>query len=145
MQIEKLLEYTKEKTENYFRIDSIISGLETRKDKGNSRDVNSFIRSKNKINRAVEVQAINNVNIDQQIENWQKWKEIISEDLEKIKKNNIFEYRIIMGRLTGFSYDRIIIETKASIRVLKKIWSNFIMEITVIAMKNNLIDFNKFF
>ena len=50
-----------------------------------------------------------------------------------------------MGRLTGFSYDRIIIETKASIRVLKRIWSNFIMEITVIAMKNNLIDFNKFF
>ena len=43
----------------YPRIDTIIQGLEMKKDNLNYRDINAFIRCNNKINRITEIQAIN--------------------------------------------------------------------------------------
>ena len=61
MKSDKCIKYVKEIISEYPRIDTIIQSLEMKKDISNSRDVNSFIRSKNKINRTTETQAINSV------------------------------------------------------------------------------------
>ena len=66
MRVKKILNYAKSKVSEYPRIDSIVECLELKKD--------SFIRSKNKVNRTVESQAIKNINIDKKIEEYKKWK-----------------------------------------------------------------------
>ena len=47
--------------------------------------MNSFIRSKNKVNRTVESQAIKNINIDKKIEEYKKWQSLIKKELDLIK------------------------------------------------------------
>ena len=74
MIVKKILKYVKSKVSEYPRIDSIVECLELKKDIPNNVDVNSFIRSKNKVNRTVESQAIKNINIDKKIEEYKKWK-----------------------------------------------------------------------
>lgn len=74
MRVKKILNYVKSKVSEYPRIDSIVECLELKKDIPNNVDVNSFIRSKNKVNRTVESQAIKNINIDKKIEEYKKWK-----------------------------------------------------------------------
>lgn len=74
MRVKKILNYAKSKVSEYPRIDSIVECLELKKDIPNNVDVNSFIRSKNKVNRTVESQAIKNINIDKKIEEYKKWK-----------------------------------------------------------------------
>ena len=44
--------------------------------------MNSFIRSKNKVNRTVESQAIKNINIDKKIEEYKKWQSLIKKELD---------------------------------------------------------------
>lgn len=58
----------------------------------NSKDVNSFIQSKNKVNRMVENQAINNVQISEKISKCRKWQEIIEEVIEKYKVSQVDRY-----------------------------------------------------
>lgn len=141
MKVRKVLDYTREKIDNYAKIDAMIKKLEISKETSNPKDVNSFIRSKNKVNRAVEGQAIKNINIEEKIENLKKWKDIIDEELEYLKNNNLFEYKIIFFRLTGNTYDDIIEETGVSQRILVRILNEFLVEITLIAIKNNLIEY----
>lgn len=69
MRIKEIMNYVKIKVSEYPKIDSIIEGLELNKEIENNRDINSYIQSKNKICRAVEVQAIKNVNIDKKLKN----------------------------------------------------------------------------
>ena len=49
MRVKKILSYVKLKVKEYPKIDSIIEGLELSKETQSNRDINSFIKSKNKI------------------------------------------------------------------------------------------------
>ena len=63
MRVKKITNLVKLKVSEYPRIDSIVEGLEMKKELTNNKDVNSSIQSKNKINREIERQAIKNINI----------------------------------------------------------------------------------
>ena len=69
MKVKEILSYIKAKVSEYPKMDSIIGGLELRKETEKSKDVNSFIRSKNKVNKNTEEQVLRNVNIDKKLMN----------------------------------------------------------------------------
>lgn len=140
MKSDKCIKYVKEIISEYPRIDTIIQSLEMKKDISNNRDVNSFIRSKNKINRTTEIQAINSVNIDKRIENYRKWQNIINNELEDIKTTDNDVYKVVKSKFAGATFDNIENETFIGRQRAIRLYYDFIVNITLLALDNNLIE-----
>lgn len=139
MKIKEIMSYVKVKISEYPKIDSIIEGLELNKEIENNRDINSYIQSKNKISRSVEVQAIKNVNIDKKIEEYKKWKEIIKKELEELKETDNEVYKIVVFKFTGYSFEKIKDELYLGERTVVNLYNDFITEISLLAIKNGII------
>lgn len=139
MRVKKILNYAKSKVSEYPRIDSIVECLELKKDIPNNVDVNSFIRSKNKVNRTVESQAIKNINIDKKIEEYKKWQSLIKKELDLIKNTDSDTYNIVNSRFSGATFEKIENELFIGDRTVKRLYNDFIIEISFLAIKNGLI------
>lgn len=139
MKVRKILSYVKLKVSEYPKIDSIIEGLELSKDIENNKDANSFIKSKNKISRTTELQAIKNVNIDKKIEEYKKWQNLIQNELEDLKVKDIDVYKIVLFKFTGYSFEKIKDELYLGERTVVNLYNDFIIEISLLAVKNDLL------
>ena len=139
MKVRKILSYVKLKVSEYPKIDSIIEGLELSKDIENNKDVNSFIKSKNKISRTTELQAIKNVNIDKKIEEYKKWQNLIQNELEDLKVKDIDVYKIVLFKFTGYSFEKIKDELYLGERTVVNLYNDFIIEVSLLAVKNDLL------
>ncbi len=139
MRVKKILNYAKSKVSEYPRIDSIVECLELKKDIPNNVDVNSFIRSKNKVNRTVESQAIKNINIDKKIEEYKKWQSLIKKELDLIKNTDLDTFNIVNSRFSGATFEKIENELFIGDRTVKRLYNDFIIEISFLAIKNGLI------
>ncbi len=139
MRVKKILSYVKLKVKEYPKIDSIIEGLELSKETQSNRDINSFIKSKNKINRTTEIQAVKNISIDKKIEEYRKWQKLIQDELKELKIKDNDVYKIVFFKFTGYSFDKIKDELYLGERTVIKLYNDFIIEITLLAIKNGLI------
>lgn len=139
MRVKKILNYVKSKVSEYPRIDSIVECLELKKDIPNNVDVNSFIRSKNKVNRGIETQAIKNINIDKKIEEYKKWQSLIKNELDLIKNTDLETYKIVNSKFSGATFENIENELFIGDRTVKRLYNDFIIEISFLAIKNGLI------
>ena len=139
MRIKKILSYVKLKVKEYPKIDSIIEGLELSKETQSNRDINSFIKSKNEINRTTEIQAVKNISIDKKIEEYRKWQKLIQDELKELKIKDNDVYKIVFFKFTGYSFDKIKDELYLGERTVIKLYNDFIIEITLLAIKNGLI------
>lgn len=139
MRVKKILNYAKSKVSEYPRIDSIVECLELKKDIPKIVDVNSFIRSKNKVNRTVESQAIKNINIDKKIEEYKKWQSLIKKELDLIKNTDLDTFNIVNSRFSGATFEKIENELFIGDRTVKRLYNDFIIEISFLAIKNGLI------
>ena len=139
MRVKKILNYAKSKVSEYPRIDSIVECLELKKNIPNNVDVNSFIRSKNKVNRTVESQAIKNINIDKKIEEYKKWQTLIKKELDLIKNTDLDTFNIVNSRFSGAKIKKIENELFIGDRTVKRLYNDFIIEISFLAIKNGLI------
>ena len=139
MRVKKILNYAKSKVSEYPRIDSIIECLELKKDIPKNVDVNSFIRSKNKVNRTVESQAIKNINIEKKIEEYKKWQSLIKKELDLIKNTDLDTFNIVNSRFSGATFEKIENELFIGDRTVKRLYNDFIIEISFLAIKNGLI------
>ena len=120
-------------------MDSIIEGLELRKETEKSKDVNSFIRSKNKVNKNTEEQVLRNINIDEKIYEYKKWQNLIKNEIEEltIKDNEL--YKIVIFKITGYSFEKIKSELYLGERTVINMYNNFIIQISLLAVKDGLI------
>ena len=139
MGVKKILSYVKLKVKEYPKIDSIIEGLELSKETQSNRDINSFIKSKNKINRTTEIQAVKNISIDKKIEEYRKWQKLIQDELKELKIKDNDVYKIVFFKFTGYSFDKIKDELYLGERTVINLYNDFIIEITLLAIKNGLI------
>lgn len=139
MRVKKILSYVKLKVKEYPKIDSIIEGLELSKETQSNRDINSFIKSKNKINRTTEIQAVKNISIDKKIEEYRKWQKLIQDELKELKIKDNDVYKIVFFKFTGYSFDKIRDELYLGERTVINLYNDFIIEITLLAIKNGLI------
>lgn len=133
------MSYVKLKVKEYPKIDSIIEGLELSKETQSNRDINSFIKSKNKINRTTEIQAVKNISIDKKIEEYRKWQKLIQDELKELKIKDNDVYKIVFFKFTGYSFDKIKDELYLGERTVINLYNDFIIEITLLAIKNGLI------
>ncbi len=139
MRVKKILSYVKLKVKEYPKIDSIIEGLELSKETQSNGDINSFIKSKNKINRTTEIQAVKNISIDKKIEEYRKWQKLIQDELKELKIKDNDVYKIVFFKFTGYSFDKIKDELYLGERTVINLYNDFIIEITLLAIKNGLI------
>lgn len=125
--------------------DRLINELELEKDTTEGRDINSSIRSKNKINRAVESQVIKNINIDGKINEYKKWKELIDSVLQELRKSDKTKLKVIEYKFFGNVPEDIIAdELYVSKTTVRTYINDIYFEIGIVATFNNLITKNIF-
>ena len=145
MVTKKLKKIIRKKLYEYPIYDRLINELELEKDTVSGGDINSSIRSKNKISRATEGQVIKNISIDSKINEYKKWKELIDNVLQDFRKCDKTKLKIVEYKFFGNIPEDIIAEElyvyKSTVRsYLKDIY----FEIGILATFNNLINKSMF-
>ena len=140
MVTKKVKKIIRKKLYEYPIYDRLINELELEKDTVNGGDINSSIRSKNKISRATEGQVIKNISIDSKINEYKKWKELIDNVLQDFRKCDKTKLKIVEYKFFGNIPEDIIADelyiSKSTVRsYLKDIY----FEIGILATFNNLI------
>ena len=95
MVTKKVKKIVRKKLYEYPIYDRLINELELEKDTTEGRDINSSIKSKNKINRGVETQVIKNISIDNKIKEYKQWKELIDNVLQEFRKCDKTKLKVI--------------------------------------------------
>ena len=143
MVTKKVKKIIRKKLYEYPIYDRLINELELEKDTVSGGDINSSIRSKNKISRATEGQVIKNISIDSKINECKKWKELIDTVLQDFIKCDKTKLKIVEYKFFGNIPEDIIADelyvSKSTVRShLKDIY----FEIGILATLNNLISKN---
>ena len=101
MVTKKVKKIIRKKLYEYPIYDRLINELEFEKDTIEGRDINSSIRSKNKINRGIESQVIKNISIDNKIKGYKQWKELIDNVLQEFRKCDKTKLKVIEYKFFG--------------------------------------------
>ena len=145
MVTKKLKKIIRKKLYEYPIYDRLINELELEKDTTEGRDINSSIRSKNKISRTTEGQAIKNISIDSKINEYKKWKELIDNVLQDFRKCDKTKLKIVEYKFFGnIPEDIIADELYVSKSTVRRYMKDIYFEIGILATLNNLISKNIF-
>ena len=143
MVTKKVKKIIRKKLYEYPIYDRLINELELEKDTTEGRDINSSIRSKNKISRATEGQVIKNISIDNKINEYKKWKELIDNVLQDFRKCDKTKLRIVEYKFFGnIPEDIIADELYVSKSTVRSYLKDIYFEIGILATLNNLISKN---
>lgn len=143
MVTKKVKKIIRKKLYEYPIYDRLINELELEKDTTESRDINSSIRSKNKISRATEGQVIKNISIDGKINEYKKWKELIDNVLQDFRKCDKTKLKIVEYKFFGnIPEDIIADELYVSKSTVRSYLKDIYFEIGILATLNNLISKN---
>ena len=143
MVTKKVKKIIRKKLYEYPIYDRLINELELEKDTVNGGDINSSIRSKNKISRATEGQVIKNISIDSKINEYKKWKELIDNVLQDFRKCDKTKLKIVEYKFFGnIPEDIIADELYVSKSTVSSYLKDIYFEIGILATLNNLISKN---
>lgn len=141
----KVKKIIRKKLYEYPIYDRLINELNLEKDMTEGSDINSSIRSKYKISRKVESQAIKNINIDVRINEYEQWKELIDNVLQEFRKNDKIRLKIIEYKFFGNVPEDIIAdELYVSKTTVRTYINDIYFEIGILATFNNLINKSMF-
>lgn len=145
MVTKKVKKIIRKKLYEYPIYDRLINELELEKDTTEGGDINSSIRSKNKINRKVESQVIKNISIDSKIKEYKEWKELIDTVLQELRKCDKTKLKVIEYKFFGnIPEDIIADELYVSKTTVRTYINDIYFEIGILATFNNLIPKNMF-
>ena len=143
MVTKKVKKIIRKKLYEYPIYDRLINELELEKDTVNGGDINSSIRSKNKISRATEGQVIKNISLDSKINEYKKWKELIDNVLQDFRKCDKTKLKIVEYKFFGnIPEDIIADELYVSKSTVRSYLKDIYFEIGILATLNNLISKN---
>ena len=143
MVTKKVKKIIRKKLYEYPIYDRLINELELEKDTVSGGDINSSIRSKNKISRATEGQVIKNISIDSKINECKKWKELIDTVLQDFIKCDKTKLKIVEYKFFGnIPEDIIADELYVSKSTVRSYLKDTYFEIGILATLNNLISKN---
>ena len=143
MSINRIKKFIRKKLYEYPLYDRLIIELEQNKETATSKDINSFIQSKNKISNSVESKVIKNIACDQKINEYKKWQKLIDNILQEFRKNDKIKLKIVEYKFFGNIPEDIIAEelyiSKSTVRsYLKDIY----FEVGIMATLEGLINKN---
>ncbi len=145
MVTKKVKKIIRKKLYEYPIYDRLINELELEKDTTEGGDINSSIRSKNKISRATEGQVIKNISIDSKINEYKKWKELIDNVLQDFRKCDKTKLKIVEYKFFGnIPEDIIADELYVSKSTVRSYLKDIYFEIGILATFNNLINKSMF-
>lgn len=137
----KVKKIIRKKLYEYPIYDRLINELELEKDTIEGKDINSSIRSKNKINRGIEQQVIKNISIDNKIKEYKQWKELIDIVLQEFRKCDKTKLKVIEYKFFGnIPEDIIADELYVSKTTVRTYINDIYFEIGLLASFNNLIN-----
>ena len=143
MVTKKVKKIIRKKLYEYPIYDRLINELELEKDTISGGDINSSIKSKNKISRATEGQVIKNISIDSKINEYKKWKELIDNVLQDFRKCDKTKLKIVEYKFFGnIPEDIIADELYVSKSTVRSYLKDIYFEIGILATLNNLISKN---
>ena len=143
MVTKKVKKIIRKKLYEYPIYDRLINELELEKDTTKGRDINSSIRSKNKISRTTEGQVIKNISIDSKINEYKKWKELIDNVLQDFRKSDKTKLKIVEYKFFGnIPEDIIADELYVSKSTVRSYLQDIYFEVGILATLNNLISKN---
>lgn len=143
MVTKKVKKIIRKKLYEYPIYDRLINELELEKDTVSGGDINSSIRSKNKISRATEGQVIKNISIDSKINEYKKWKELIDNVLQDFRKCDKTKLKIVEYKFFGnIPEDIIADELYVSKSTVRSYLKDIYFEVGILATLNNLISKN---
>lgn len=143
MVTKKVKKIIRKKLYEYPIYDRLINELELEKDTVSGGDINSSIRSKNKISRATEGQVIKNISIDSKINEYKKWKELIDNVLQDFRKCDKTKLKIVEYKFFGnIPEDIIADELYVSKSTERSYLKDIYFEIGILVTLNNLISKN---
>ena len=143
MVTKKVKKIIRKKLYEYPIYDRLINELELEKNTVSGGDINSSIRSKNKISRATEGQVIKNISIDSKINEYKKWKELIDNVLQDFRKCDKTKLKIVEYKFFGnIPEDIIADELYVSKSTVRSYLKDIYFEIGILATLNNLISKN---
>ena len=132
MVTKKVKKIIRKKLYEYPIYDRLINELELEKDTTEGRDINSSIRSKNKINRGIESQVI---------KEYKQWKELIDNVLQEFRKCDKTKLKVIEYKFFGnIPEDIIADELYVSKTTVRTYINDIYFEIGILASFNNLIN-----
>ena len=145
MVTKKVKKIIRKKLYEYPIYDRLINELELEKDTISGGDINSSIKSKNKISRATEGQVIKNISIDSKINEYKKWKELIDNVLQDFRKCDKTKLKIVEYKFFGnIPEDIIADELYVSKSTVRSYLKDIYFEIGILATLNNLMSKNIF-
>ena len=143
MVTKKVKKIIRKKLYEYPIYDRLINELELEKDTVSGGDINSSIRSKNKISRATEGHVLKNISIDSKINEYKKWKELIDTVLQDFRKCDKTKLKIVEYKFFGnIPEDIIADELYVSKSTVRSYLKDIYFEIGILATLNNLISKN---
>ena len=143
MVTKKVKKIIRKKLYEYPIYDRLINELELEKDTISGGDINSSIKSKNKISRATEGQVIKNISIDGKINEYKKWKELIDNVLQDFRKCDKTKLKIVEYKFFGnIPEDIIADELYVSKSTVRSYLQDIYFEVGILATLNNLISKN---
>lgn len=123
--------------------DRLINELELEKNTTEGIDINSSIRSKNKINRGIESQVIKKISLDNKIKEYKQWKELIDNVLQEFRKYDKTKLKVIEYKFfCNIPEDIIADELYVSKTTVRTYINDIYFEIGILASLNNLINKN---
>ena len=141
MVTKKVKKIIRKKLYEYPIYDRLINELELEKDTVNGGDINSSIRSKNKISRATEGQVIKNISIDSKINEYKKWKELIDNVLQDFRKCDKTKLKIVEYKFFGnIPEDIIADELYVSKSTVRSYLKDIYFEVGILAILDELIN-----
>lgn len=140
MVTKKVKKIIRKKLYEYPIYDRVINELELEKDTTEGRDINSSIRSKNKINRGIESQVIKNISIDNKIKEYKQWKELIDNVLQEFRKCDKTKLKVIEYKFFGNIPEDIIADELYVSKTVRTYINDIYFEIGLLASFNNLIN-----
>lgn len=139
----KVKKIIRKKLYEYPIYDRLINELELEKDTAEGGDINSSIRSKNKINRKVESQVIKSINIDSKINEYKNWQELIDNVLQELRKYDKTKLKVIEYKFFGnIPEDIIADELYVSKTTVRTYINDIYFEIGILATLEGLIKRN---
>lgn len=140
MVTKKIKKIIRKKLYEYPIYDRLINELELEKDSLEGMDINSSIRSKNKVNRKIENQIIKNISIENKINEYKRWKEIIDNIMQELRQSDKTKLKVIEYKFLGNVPEDIIAEELYISRTTVRTYIHDIyFEIGIIAIFENLI------
>ena len=141
MVTKKVKKIIRKKLYEYPIYERIINELELEKDTTEGENINSSIRSKNKINRKVESQVIKNMSIDNKIKEYQEWKKLIDNILQELRKYDKTKLKVVEYKFFGnIPEDVIADELYVSKTTVRTYINDIYFEVGIQATFSNLIN-----